>query len=243
MFMFMRPKLVLDVFTYDELLLTTAPIESSMKHTPKWWKGLKRDLATESVPTRNTKDCPAIREYFMGAITIPMWSDMLITINEDKSYAWIFSNPNCAAQVHPDDQVGGFFTASQLGHLKLESPWLIHCKESVKWLWSPPIYGSTVLADVKMFPGVSQFNQSRATHIQLGLNLSSPKSFMIPFGEPIAHLFPLSEREVVIKRHLITKEEYTSRARPFNETFNNTYHIVKEKQELFAGCPYSKHKV
>jgi len=243
LFKFPKKKIVLDCFTTEEYILETAPIVPAIKLIPEWWRELPNAYYAEGSysPTSTMKHCVGMVDYYKKSIVIPLWSDLIVDIKTASEYQWRFSDRLSRATDHNmEQQATGFL--SGYAHLKLHSPWLFKTKEDISWVWSHPVYNYEHSNDVVSLPAVINFLAQPNTNINLLFNASTPKSILIPQGQPLAHLTPMSDRKVDIRRHLITQAEYTRLDRKnTNIVFLYKYAKILNRTKQFKDCPFHNH--
>jgi hypothetical protein len=241
-FLFPKKSIVLDCFTFDELALQTAPIAQAAKHLPEWWRKLPNTyLAANGFSVYPTmKTCVGMTDYYANSVAFPLWSALAIKV-EKESYSWQFSDQ--ITEVLPHDmrnQATGLLPNH--GHIKITSIWKLKTKENINWIWSQPTYSfDESLSELKVLPGVFNFGLQRSTNINIVFPTDRERLYNVPHGQVLAHLTPMTDKKIKIKRHLISKQEFDLMWRQ-KITFTNTYrHIIKSKKK-FSDCPYHKEK-
>jgi len=245
LFKFPQKKIVLDCFTTNEHILKTAPIVPAVKLMPDWWKNLPKSYQGEGegsfFPKPTMKHCIGMVDYYTKSIVMPLWSDLAINIKSQTEYEWQFSDLFSTASPHNiSQQASGFL--SGYAHIKLNSPWIFNTKEHISWVWSHPVYSYPNSNSVVCFPAVLDYRMQHGTNINLLVNTDTPKTIIIPQGQPMVHMTPMSDRKVEIVRHLISKEELaqkTSDSTPI--TFLSKYRKIIDRTEQFSDCPYHNH--
>ena len=138
------------------------------------------------------------------------------------------------ADTHNPVEFNGFVTPDTYGHIKLVSPWVFSTKENINWIETQPVYGRHEFTNYTVAQGLLNFSKQSSTNIQLFINLKKEQIFTIPHKTSFL-LTPLSDKEVVIHRQLITNEKFNSIKQQSNMiTFINKY----KKQQKIAHCPY-----
>ena len=242
MFFFRRPKLVLDMFTLHQNLIQSAPIEKSTKFFPEWWQKLPKNSVDMggTFPIGTMKFCKGFLDYYRNSFTIPLWSDLAIIVNEDKQYSWQFADRVSIASQHPERQHEGFMPHTQYAQMKLVSPWYGRMKEKINWVWTSPAWNFIKPEQLIIPPGVVDFKYQCSTNINLFFSIEKPMNLIIPFGQPMVHITPMTEKNVEIRRHLVSKEEIDRISSIQNEVvFLNKYSTVSKNIEKFAKCPYT----
>lgn len=235
MFFFKKKKIVLDCFTDSKFILDNFPITKSENYYPSWWKNLPKEYkeGDNFWPTSTMKRCRGIIDFYANTYTIPLWSDLMISIENKniKSFRWQFADNTCGANVHATDQRGEWLKDTH-GHLKLHSPWQIKCKEDIKFSWISDVYNLNNDWPISILPGTVDFKYNSSTNVNLLLEYPEiyKKEFLIPAGHPIVMLRACSERQVVLKFHYVkTSEIETMKTVP---VFTNFYKFKKQ-------CPFS----
>lgn len=239
-FKFPKKKLVLDCFTFNELILQTAPIAPAIRHTPEWWRKLPTGASHPDgfslAPTM--KNCVGMTDYYKYSVAIPLWSALKIEI-KGQQYRWQFSDGTTNADIH-DLKLQATGLLPNHGHMKIMSVWNFRTQEDINWVWSQPLYSfEEPIADLKIMPGMFNFKKQNSTNINIMLPLDQEKIYTVDQGQVLVHLTPMADRKVEIRRHLISKQEFDSMFQQ-RVTFVNAYrNIIKQKQK-FSDCPYHK---
>lgn len=242
-FFFKKPEIIVDCFTADEGLVQTMPIEYSTKFMPDWWKKLeKQHLSPDRYyPSGTMKQCRGFVDYYSTSITIPLWSDLAIKVQENNQYIWQFSDRYSEAVVHGVEQRGTYLSDKKYGHMKLTSPWALKTKEQINWVWSQPTWNFDAPEQLLIPPAVVNYKHQCATNVNMFFRVDTPREYLIPFGQPMAHLTPMTESKVILKRHVVTESEVRRiHATQSTFTFVNKYGTAIKNRERFAECPYSK---
>lgn len=206
------PEIVMDCFTYDQCTYVNTPIIKSGKAVPEWWKELPPyrvsfDNINDNPYHLNSheltaRDCYAIIELYKVGVVVENWCDISIkTQNGDFNY-WYTSCEK--PEVHNRGQLGNAFPNHH--HLKLVSPWIIREKTGVKFLWIGAEWALDNL-ELKVLPGVLRFDIVTTINV----NIMFPKrdgEFVIPAGQSLAQLVPLTEKRLKVRNHLVTEQEY-----------------------------------
>lgn len=237
MHFFRRSKIHIDCFTFRRDVIEYAPIVNAIETIPNWWINLPKEAINPLdgfSPTPTMKTCVGMYDYYAKSIAMPLWSELCVNVLENDLYNWQFSDLITKATVHTKIQYTGFLDNTHYGHLKILSPWLIATKENINWMMSDPIYSHTSFRDYTLAQGLLNFSKQHGSNLQIFLDIAIPRKFIVPFGKPFLFT-PLTDKKVVVHRHLITKDAYESKellAVP--TTFINKY---KNYQKL-AKCPF-----
>lgn len=234
MHFFKSPTIHIDCFAYRRDVVEHAPILPATDLFPDWWLALPKDSKTSFFPEPTMKTCVGMQDYYAKSIALPLWSDLCINITPEASFAWQFSDRVSTASTHSPEEYVGFVDQSYYKHLKLDSPWLFKTKEDVSWIFTAPIYNMTNLTEYVVPQGIINFSKQHGTNIQMMLNVRTPKTIMVPFKTPF-FFTPMSDKKVVIHRHLITEEQYSLLVqKSIPCTFINKYR-TSQKAKV---CPY-----
>lgn len=233
-------KLVVDAYTTSINTIEVAPIDYGSSYLPAWWKALPKQtfVGSEFYPSPTMKTCVGMHHYYARSLVIPLWSDLHIKV-EDGTYVWQFSDKESVGEVHSSTQFMGFSDPTTCGHLKLISPWKLKTKNQVDWIMSQPTYNMANIFDYTVCPGMLDFSKQHATNIQMMLNLSENKVIELPFRTPLVTLTPMSDKEIVLRRHLVSHTEanlLNAVSTPIS--FINKYIL---RNRVSAVCPYKDH--
>jgi hypothetical protein len=111
---------------------------------------------------------------------------------------------------HPYDQFG--LDAKEYQHFKVDSPWVFSCSEDVKFLFSRPSWRfGDIPNTVEILNGVVEYRTNAATNINMLVKrMEKHQEFVIKANTPLVHIIPLTERKIIVKTHLITREVWDS---------------------------------
>lgn len=237
MHFFRRSKIHLDAFTYRRDVIEYAPVVNGINVIPNWWRELPKTSTNSEngfSPMATMKTCVGMYEYYAKSVAMPLWTDLCINVAENRTYEWQFSDFHTKAVIHDAKQYAGFLKGNEFGHIKIESPWLLSTKADIDWLMTDPVYNHKVHRDYLVAQGMLNFSKQTGANVQLFVDTSSPRTYMIPFGS--LFLFtPLSDKKVVVHRQLITREEFDSKSALSTPiTFINKY----KNQRRIPKCPY-----
>jgi hypothetical protein len=238
MHFFIRSKIHVDCFTYRKSIVEHSPIVPAIKVIPKWWKDLPKQRYVDNnfFPVPTMKKCAGLIDYYTNSIAMPLWSDLAINITPGGHYEWQFSDNTSVAMVHSEKQYSGFIDNKPYGQLKLSSPWVFSTKKSINWLLTQPVYNEPNFFNYVTVNGILNFYHQTQTNIQLFINTETPKVFTLNFGTPFLFT-PMSDKKVVIHRHLVSKEEYISRENTTGIKFTDIYTARKRTEK----CPFHNH--
>jgi len=244
LFKFPQKKIVLECFTTRQSILETAPVTPAVKHFPNWWKALPNSYREKSKlfepPTM--KSCAGMVDYYRKSIVLPLWSDLAVDIQKDlKEYRWQFSDGKSVVSYHDIDAQAKGFMASYV-HLKIMSPWIFKCKEDINWVWSHPAYNYQDSNYVASLPAIVSYKQQSETNINILISNEKTQKILIPQGQPMVFMTPMSDRKVEIIRHLVSKEEYEKMLAPIERiSFRHKFYNIVKRKEQFKDCPFKNH--
>lgn len=236
-FKFPKKKIVLDCFTDEIYAIKYAPIHYAIKHIPEWWRNLPTSYS--DVSQTNMRYCVGMIDYYRRSVAIPLWSDVSITVGANKSLMWQFSDNTTVAVHHPKLQYNGFL--EDFTHMKIESPWFFQSEKNIDWVWSHPTYNYVHHDDAVSLPGISNFYYQHAVQINLFVRADREKHILIPQGQPMAVLTPMSDRRVEIVRHLVDKNELRNLQRKaIPISFKAKYKTAVDRLSKFSDCPFNE---
>ena len=221
---FRRPsKIYVDCFTDVEELPKLFPIQHASERMPTFWKNLATTVPHLG-PFRGTmKTCPGVSSLYRTGFIIQSWSDYWLSVDNNQ-FDW---QPQQAAESHNPSQWGDAFKNHY--HLKLVSPWRIREKTGVKFMFTNTLWHDEEFKP-KILNGIVDYKYQHTTSINMLVPKNMfPKSQIIPAGKELAHVVPLSDKDVVIKMHVVDGQELNKLA-PWVWTFNG--HYFKRKKLL-----------
>lgn len=224
---FFKPKTVtLDCFTTNNSLAELFPISTMSEHIPSWWKSMKNEVPISSFPIGmgTIKRCPGFTGLFKKGICIPAWSEY--RLYQDPIHGFSHIGPNSMADGNQHQETQYAFENYQ--HFKLISPWLIKEKTGVNFAMVQASWHNNSPCDIHVPTGMLEFKYQHSTHI----NLLAPKpenvkEYSISAGQPLAYLIPMTEKNVNVKVHVVSNEEW-SKLRTYHHSFHSSYEITKK---------------
>lgn len=202
----------LDCYTASHFAYNYAKVNNASKFIPEWFKRTDRKTSRfddgDNVPS--IKSCPAFLDYYSKGIVIPLWGEVEIDVHpighEGPVYEWRSSNQDfeLSANSHFPEQYDKF-GGSNLYNVKFTSPWYLKTRELVHFAFSTPVWSQPdTFRGLTGLPGVIQFKHQTATHINYMLEQTEEtQKFNFQPLTPMAILHPLTEREVVLRHHLL----------------------------------------
>lgn len=251
MFLFKKNTVVLDCFTYDPAVFDVCKVDYSKKFFPDWWKALPTKT-NKIIPNSlglefeqsTIRRCVGLNSLFNRGLMIPMWSDLKFKVlNDNFSHYFSSHSEMSGLERHPREQYGPAF--DNFVHAKLLTPWVFKENTGVSFAWTQPSWNLVHHKNNFLVPpAVVDFKYQHATHVNMFLP-KGDNEFMINCGEPVVHLIPLTEKNLVIKRHLISQADWASiiSSKGSGVKFINKYKFFKDsitdqEQEKKGKCPF-----
>ena len=234
-----KKKLVVDCFTSNATAYELFPVDEAIKFVPDWWRNMPKEYEVRGLfPASTMKRCPAIIESYKHGMMLPLWSDLAIKTNGGTNWEVKFSSPVTSMEPHDSKQWDAYASPEDYTHIKLMSPWAFKTKDLVMFNFAKPMWSFPPSNSLVITSGIINFQQQHSTHVNVLLPLQKQNSYVINAGQPMVQIIPLSERELVIKRHLISEDEYRARhtnkfSHSFTKGYIKTNAIKKEKK-----CPF-----
>jgi len=245
-FFFKQKEIHVDCFTSKQYVHDLYPIDYTHKFFPDWWKALPKsyDKPESLAPIPTIKSCIGFNNYFKYGMSIPLWSDIYVANNGDGTFAWQYSDGVSGAMSHDFKQMDGGIDVNKYIHLKLHSPWLIRCKESIDWAWTGNTWGFYDPSQFVIPPAVINYKYNMNADINMFLNFQGTNGkIFLKQGTPMVNIIPLTERKVKIHLHKVSNEEYFNlRESLIPTSFLNKYgtqkRIMEQKEEESKKCPF-----
>ncbi len=225
------------------------PIDKASKRMPEWWKELPSSIITEPnslSEVGSMKSCPGFTYYYNNAISLPLWSDVSIRTNEDADYIeWNFADKTSHAIPHDSRQKGTYLNngLGKYAHLKLISPWLFRCKEEIPFIFTGNTWALDNPEKIIIPPGVVNYKYQNITNINLFLKVEGIQVAKLSADTSLVHIFPMSERDLEIKNHLISESEYKNLESLGITNFATKSYFkhksISKEQEKAGKCPVS----
>lgn len=217
MFWFKSSKIHVDCFTKNPTFAELNPIQKSHYFVPDWWKNLEGSTVRKNnhgtfISTPTMKTCPGFMDLYRVGLTIPMWSDFTMQINNGQySYTSALSDQefgtDLAVVSHPASQYGNNFKNKL--NIKIKCPWMIKEKTGVKFLFTGSTWSVVEnIPKIHILNGVLEFKYQSAVHIQSFFPVEKDAYIInIPSGTPLVQLIPISDKQVVPHIHVISETE------------------------------------
>ena len=207
LFFLKKPKLHIDAFISEDFKTTyeLAPIDYAHNFYPDWWRKLPKAPISASAKQNTAKRCASIIDTYKKGIIIPMWCDYKFKMSSMGQQISMYANEKAGIDGHPLIQRQGFRENKiQLKHV---SPWYIKSEKNVFFNFNPDFMNLN-RDDFQIIPGMLEFYNQHGTNINFFLD-KKEQEIDILFGDPLVHIVPLTEREIVLTNHLVTVEEHS----------------------------------
>jgi len=243
--LFNKP-ITLHCYTSRADVYNFSPIQKASKFIPDWWKNTpKTTIDTDRLfSTPTIKTCAGFTGLYKKGFIIPMWSELALEMGKVNSnyYKYQYSDNISNIDQHDPQQRGPAYPPEKYQHLKIISPWQFVCNEDIDFSLTEPTWNIDTPEIVKILPGVVNYKYQSATNINtIWTRQDENVVYTIDHNQPLAHIIPLTEKQVNLKLHLISPADFANLSdigRPLN--FLNNY--FKNKKILKAveanGCPF-----
>ena len=243
MFLFKKTKLVVDAFTKVPGMEQFYPIDSAKKFFPDWWKQLPKthiwkDPNGVDLEQSTLKRCDGFVELYKNGIVIPLWSDISMRTGSDGLWAFRSSQKDTILQSHNKNQFGDEFDNHI--HVKILSPWFLSEKTGCKFYFAPATWNLTsYYNDFIVPPGIVDFKYQGGVHVNTFFH-KVDKQILLKAGTPLVHLIPLSDKEVIVKCHTLSQDEYSKRVETeaYPAKFTSNYKTKKKIIDSKSKCPF-----
>lgn len=244
-FFIKRSKITIDCFTDNFNAAEYFPIKEATSFYPDWWKNLdKTHVVGEpsgiEIAKSTMKSCDGFIALYKHGFMIPLWSDLIVE-TQANGFRYTFADELSQIGTHDYDQMSTEFI--KYVHFKIQSPWFLKESKGVEFLFAQPSYNQVkTLSDFHILPGVVDFKYQHATNI----NFVAPRGrrIQISAGSPVAHLIPLTEKEIELKIHMIdpTNMEDLKIKNTFYPFFRGSYKKIKKliDEKETKQCPFKK---
>ncbi len=237
MFFFKRSKVVVDCFTNNALVDELVRISPANEFYPDWWKNTPKEFASGITTTSTIKRCSGIIQNYQHGFILPMWSDLKIVTEPGRMH---YNLGDCisTAVSHDAREWNNYVNPQEVGHMKLFSPWKLKSKSDTPFLFVQPYWNFKPFEGISIPSGVIDFKYQHSTNLNMFIRLQPNLNVTIKFGEPVAHLIPLTDKEVILKHHLVSDQEFAGM--DTRVAFTNNYKKIKEmrKSKEVSKCPF-----
>jgi hypothetical protein len=209
---------VLDCFTYVSYINEYAAISKAIKYLPDWWKQMPSTLPEEML---SIKKCPGFINFFKKGIVIPSWFELELTLSKDcKEKAWRWESSSKYMDVSDSHHNVQFqeFSGSNGQNIKITSPWLFKTKDDIDFVWSQPTWNMREnIFNLSILPAVINFKYQHSTNINFFAEYrKETRTYKIESLTPLVMLHPLSDKNIEIKTHLISENEFQQKREGIN---------------------------
>jgi hypothetical protein len=243
-FLIKKRKLVLDLFTYRQMIFDAAKPKMAANFYPDWWKEMKpeKQLGDELFPTATMRRCMGFVDHYKHGFIIPMWSDFKMELGPvgNTFFRAAFSDSTTPLNSHPAALRGAYMPDTHYQHLKFQTPWAAKCKEDVYFKWEQPTWSYKNPNRSVVLPGTIEYKYQYSMNANLMFARQHTKTIIeIPFQQPLVHVTPLTERELELRYHMVSPQEYDKFMQ--GEKLSNinryrAYRRVRESEE--RKCPF-----
>lgn len=214
MFFFCKPKpLTIHFFTHRDDIFLHAKPKKAVEVIPKWFKDLPNtefsdDLTKPLIKLPNLKSCPGFSGLYQKGFMLPLWSDLNVEVNGDR-WRYQFADLVSEANDHLPNDMVGLKTLDDYIHLKLMNPWVMTSDCDVDVIYTAPFWNNFGFNNIVVVPGAySPFILNGHANINLFFKKQINRVvYEIPFGQPLVHVVPVTERKLKIKYELVTEAE------------------------------------
>lgn len=256
LFFFKKSKIVLDAFTCIPHVHELFKIRKAMTYFPESVKALPSavdslDSERHLIPNGMTtlKRCNGLVDLYKQGFIIPLWTNVRFF---PKSYSLNQCNTVVSldkpfeAQEHPRKQYSTLY--ENYFHTKLLSPWVFKENTGIKWLFTPASWNIEQYNkqnDVIILNGCLDYKNNNATHVNLFVK-KNVEYIELPSGMPLIHTIPLSEKQVILKQHVVSEQEWLTKSTMYaydggDNRLRNWLHKKREAEKLDkkeATCPF-----
>lgn len=215
MFWFCKPKPI-DVYLYTarEEVFNHAKPQKAVYFFPEWIKRLppskfSEDPNAKLIVNKTIKSCSGVADLYKLGIIFPLWSDLNVEINPDRSFRFQFIDEKSKAAHHPKSQMEGAPFANTHVNLKLSNPWFIQTNQDVKFLVTSPVWNGIGYQELIIPPAViSAYSFATQMNINIMFEAKQNKTvYELFLGQPLLHVIPISERRINLHHVLVTEQE------------------------------------
>lgn len=249
-----QSKLTLDCFTYMRSVHELYKVRKAVSYFPEDIKSLARYTSIVNPQTNIAQDistikgCNGLTELYKLGFIIPFWTDAIF---QPKSFSVgntaLGSMPkDFGFDTHPPAQYPNIYDGWV--HAKLISPWVFREKTGVKFSWNGASWNLHKHAkNLTIAPGALWFNDQATAHVNVFINKDIER-FELTAGTPLVHMIPITDKDVDIKCHLVSYDEWLS-VQPIPQEYNGMainrwgrywkeLAKAKELDKKEAKCPF-----
>ena len=237
--LFKRSKITIDSFTYHPGIVDQFPIAKASEFYPQWWKTLPKELPAITrdgvpFPMATMKTCEGFIRNYYNSFILPMWSDLSLITRADGTWTYLYSATEYMPTIVEHDGATHDNALSKYLALKILTPWLMQEKSGIKFHLTSPVWSNVnKINEFTTLPGTVDFKHQNTINNIMLLN-KRRNEIHWESGDAFMHVIPLTEKDVTVKCHLVTKQEYDDLylAKMYRSSFVSTY--MKKK----SRCPF-----
>jgi hypothetical protein len=238
MFFIRNKKIVIDCFTSIKAVYDFAPIQTANNFYPSWFKTMPSSFNDGTFDSATLKTCSGLINYYQHGIILPLWCDLSVKI-EKQNYNLQFADYKTVSSIHDKEQWKYYADPSKVTHFKIESPWVFKCKEDIQFLLKKPYWNFDPFFDIDIVEGILDFKYQNQVNINIFLKGNQEKLMLLKYKTPLLHIIPLAEKQIIIKNHLISDEEFLKIKKFPQVKFINNYQAIKnERSKNKKKCPF-----
>ena len=234
-----KKNVVLNCYTSNKSAYDLFSINHSKNFIPDWWKKVPKAYryGDNFYDAPTIKTCPGFTELYKKGVMIPLWSDLDIQSNKD-GYKYQFADQESSIEYNHPDAVGSIIDTMNVHSIKLSSPWIFECSHKVDWLYLNPMWNTETM-DVITAPGTVKFNHAIRSNINLMIRRGLDRNISLSAGTPIVQVIPLTDREIEVRCHYVSRDEFRDREVSMRSFFFGGYKKVSElKEKQQKKCPF-----
>ena len=195
--------------------------------TPYWHKGLKTEVKSHDQNSNtdfeigSIKGCPGISNLVTEGIKIKSWEQLKIRIHPDGRVQPLPLGNDYGGQPfvqHPPEQYANLYPRNATA-FKLNNPWLMTCDDPIKFIFVESHYLTNFFRENNLYiaPGFIDFKYQHSLncHVIAPTEEKEYYDIEIPYHTPLYTLYPMTEKKVVIKHHLISQDEQANMTNTF----------------------------
>lgn len=244
-FSFKQKPIELIAYTDSTALAEMFPIVKGSSSMPNYYKTMPHKTdAPNKAPFENTlnykstiRSCYGINQFHLTGFVMPLWSDYSVVVGKGGVSC---ISPNSLWENHAPAQSSGVLDSYHT--IKLISPWVLRCKENVKFMMLQNYYAHNS-NEWSMPPGIVDFKHQSGTHNFLMLKKQEEtKELIFNAGTPLMRLIPLTEREVVLRVELVDDVDKKTIVPSTLFFFNGMSRLIKQAEKQESQCPFHREK-
>mgnify|MGYP001165296669 FL=1 len=167
-----------------------APIVPAKEYVPDWWKKVQRMIDGNMDNKGTVRNCPSFPEYITQGFVVPLWCDLHVEIEHDKSWKWRSPDGTFKFSSHNNTQFRDWLPRHMQDNtsmvVKPNCPWRV--KTPPGWsVWQLPMYYH-YNPIFETLPGIIWADIHHEINQQMLFR--SYGEFFIPRGTPLAMYVP-----------------------------------------------------